>query len=98
MKLLIALLLTANTFALDYKIVCESNRFAGDSVAQAVQACAEHSTSRKDRCAKNVQCKTYNTHCESDGYAGDSVLLAIEACTQYSRRSTKQCASSVTCR
>jgi hypothetical protein len=98
MKLIVALLLSANTFALDYKIVCESNGYAGDSVAQAVEACAQHSTSRRDRCSKDVTCKTYKTHCEAQSYAGDNVFSAVQACAQYSRRSRKQCSSSVTCK
>ncbi|OUR97876.1 hypothetical protein A9Q84_06680 [Halobacteriovorax marinus] len=97
MKILLALLISVNTMALDYKVVCDAKGHSGDSVVAAIEACSKHTTNRRANCAKDVTCATYKTHCTSYGVAGDNVLLAVANCRQYSRNSTRNCSAEVTC-
>ncbi|WP_127717565.1 hypothetical protein [Halobacteriovorax sp. HLS] len=97
MKFLVLFLLSLTTLAGEYKIICESNGFAADSVKQAIEACAQHSSRRREACSRDVECTTYKTHCESSAHAGDDVLSAINNCSQYARTTRKVCAQRVTC-
>lgn len=98
MKILLALLISTSSMALDYKVVCTSNGHSGDGVTEAIGACADHTTTRRANCAKEVTCSTYKTHCTSHGVAGDTVFDAVENCKKYSRTSRRNCSSDVTCK
>ena len=81
-----------------YKIRCNANHIAGDSVKEAIDNCVEYTHLSRDLCAKKVNCTTYLTHCTAKGWAGDNVKLTIENCHNLGRLAKAYCARYMSCK
>jgi hypothetical protein len=104
MKKFIALglmVLSLNVFAHNnepHKIVCDARSFAGDSVTLAIKNCVEHGNYDERSCARQVNCKHYQTFCVARSFAGDNVADAVRRCTELGNTLERTCLRSVSCR